>query len=93
MEISIGELIFLGFIGVMSLIGFGSMVVDKYKATKGLWRIPEKTLLLIAICGGGIGSFLGMQMVRHKTKKTAFQIILPITAIAYFAVCARLIAL
>lgn len=86
-----GELLLLGIIGIMSLIGFGAMVIDKYKATKGLWRIPEKTLLLIAICGGGIGSFLGMQMVRHKTKKAAFQIVLPISAIAYFVVCTKLV--
>ncbi|HBY72843.1 MAG TPA: DUF1294 domain-containing protein, partial [Lachnospiraceae bacterium] len=45
--------------------------------------IPERTLLLIAFLGGGIGSFLGMRIFRHKTKHRKFVILLPIAAVLY----------
>lgn len=78
------------YLGVMSLIGFVIMGIDKRKAVTGQWRISENTLLLIAIIGGGIGSFLGMQTFRHKTKKIKFKIVLPLTALIYAAVCLKL---
>lgn len=52
--------------------------MDKAKAKKHKWRIPEKTLLGIAILGGGLGAFLGMKIFRHKTKHTLFRILVPI---------------
>lgn len=59
-----------GYILCMSIIGFLSMGIDKYKARRGLWRIPEKTLFIIAIIGGSIGSILGMRSfaIRRNTK-------------------------
>ena len=54
------------------------MLIDKRKAQKNLWRIPERILLGIAICGGSIGTFLGMNTFRHKTKKLKFSIGLPV---------------
>ena len=56
---------------------FFLMGLDKYKARKNLWRIPEKTLFLSAILGGSIGSILGMQIFRHKTKHASFVIGMP----------------
>ncbi|MGN0497373.1 MAG: DUF1294 domain-containing protein [Lachnospiraceae bacterium] len=52
--------------------------MDKAKAKKHEWRIPEKTLLGIAILGGGLGAFLGMKIFHHKTKHTLFRILVPI---------------
>lgn len=49
-----------------------SMGIDKEKAKRGSWRIPEKTLFLLAIIGGSIGSIIGMQVFRHKTKHWYF---------------------
>lgn len=73
----------LGFITLMSLIGFISMGLDKHKAKKKAWRIPERTLLLLAFLGGGIGSFLGMHIFRHKTRHGKFLSLLPISAVLY----------
>jgi uncharacterized membrane protein YsdA (DUF1294 family) len=48
------------------------MFIDKRKAIKNRWRISEKTLFLQAIFGGAIGSLLGMNLFRHKTKHKKF---------------------
>ena len=61
-----------------NLLGFFSMGIDKWKATHHKWRIPEKTLFAIAILGGSIGSILGMQLFRHKTKHRSFVIGMPL---------------
>lgn len=63
---------------VMNIIGFAIMGIDKSKAKRGAWRIPEKTLFLIAILGGSIGSILGMKQFRHKTKHKTFTIGMPV---------------
>lgn len=54
------------------------MLVDKYKAKKGLWRIPEATLMTIAALGGSVGSLIGMYTVRHKTKHLKFTVGIPL---------------
>lgn len=54
------------------------MGIDKRKAKKGSFRIPEATLFSIAIIGGSIGSILGMFLFRHKTKHWYFVIGLPV---------------
>ena len=54
------------------------MLVDKYKAKKKLWRIPETTLMGVAAMGGSIGSLIGMYAVRHKTKHLKFTIGIPL---------------
>ena len=46
--------------------------IDKRRAQRGKWRIPEKTLLLHTWLLGGVGGLLGMKLFRHKTKHTAF---------------------
>ena len=61
--------------------GFVSMLADKYKAKKNLWRIPEATLLTIALIGGSIGSLAGMYTVRHKTKHLKFTLGIPLILI------------
>jgi len=66
---------------VMNLVGFLSMLIDKKKAEKGSWRIPEKTLLMIGLIGGSIGSIIGMYVFHHKTKKLRFSVGLPVILI------------
>ena len=63
---------------VINLIGVIYMFWDKKKAQKGKWRIPENTLLLIALIGGSIGAILGMKVFRHKTKHWKFKILVPL---------------
>ncbi len=70
---------------IINLIGFLSMGIDKLKAKKDWWRIPEGTLLMIAILGGGIGSILGMYTFRHKTKKMKFTVGMPTILISEIA--------
>ena len=67
---------------VINVIGFLAMLVDKQKAKKGAWRIPEKTLMIIALLGGSIGGILGMYTFRHKTKKARFFIGFPVILIS-----------
>ncbi|MGL4741585.1 MAG: DUF1294 domain-containing protein [Sarcina sp.] len=66
---------------IINLVSFILMYVDKVKAIKHQWRIKESTLLGFAICGGCIGSFLGMQIFRHKTKHPKFYIGIPVIMI------------
>ena len=61
-----------------NLIVFCVYGLDKYKAKKDKWRIPEKTLLLLAFFFGGLGAFLGMRVFRHKTKHRLFTIGVPL---------------
>ena len=62
---------------IVNAAGFLLMLVDKLKAKKNLWRVPERTLFLTAIIGGSIGCLLGMYTVRHKTKHLTFTIGMP----------------
>ena len=66
----------------MNLFGFLLMGQDKHRARYRKWRIPEKTLFLVALLGGSIGSILGMQAFRHKTKHLTFVIGMPCILIA-----------
>ena len=66
---------------VINLIGFLIMFIDKQKAKKEAWRIPEKTLFIITALGGGIGTIAGMYTFRHKTRKIQFVIGLPLITI------------
>ena len=76
----------------INVIGFLVMWIDKRKAQKGSWRIQEKTLFIITLLGGGIGTISGMYTFRHKTQKMGFVIgfpailILEIITIIYFKV-------
>ena len=57
----------------INLITFITYGIDKYKARKDKWRIPEKTLLLLAAIGGSIGAFLGIKFFHHKTMHNKFK--------------------
>ena len=70
---------------LVNLIGFASMGIDKKKAIKHTYRIPEKTLFLIALLGGSAGSILGMQLFRHKTKHWYFVLGMPAILILQIA--------
>lgn len=58
----------------MSIIAFLVMGYDKSQAKKHKQRVSERTLWTLAIVGGGIGAYLGMQFFRHKTKHTNFRV-------------------
>ena len=66
------------YLGVINLIGFLGMGLDKFKAKKNYWRTKEKTLFIIATIGGSIGSIIGMYTFRHKTKHNSFVFGMPL---------------
>lgn len=80
------------YLAIINIIGFLAMWIDKRKAKKGSWRIKEKTLFMITLLGGGIGTISGMYTFRHKTQKMGFVIgfpaivILEIVTVIYFKV-------
>ncbi len=62
--------------------------LDKQKARKNRWRIPEKTLLMMAVLGGGIGAYVGMKVFRHKTQKPKFYIGVPVIVLLQVTIVA-----
>lgn len=69
--------IFIGYLLIMNVIGFGIMGIDKQKAKIHAWRIPEKALFLTSILGGSIGTWAGMYVFHHKTKHWYFVVGMP----------------
>lgn len=63
---------------LINAAAFALMLLDKYKARKKLWRIPESTLMGVAALGGSIGALLGMYTVRHKTRHPKFTVGIPL---------------
>lgn len=72
--------IYLAAINIIAFVAFG---VDKYKARKGMWRIKESTLLLLAAVGGAGGAFAGMRVFRHKTRHAKFRILVPLLLVIW----------
>lgn len=70
----------IGLYLVMSLVTFIAFWLDKRKASKGQWRTPEKTLLMLCALSGWPGGLLAMRFVRHKTRKKKFTIGVPLIA-------------
>lgn len=62
----------------INILSFVLMGLDKSKARRGAWRIPEKTLFLAAVVGGSVGAIAGMYVFRHKTKHLRFVLGLPV---------------
>lgn len=67
----------LSYLCIINALGFLIMLIDKRKARKNQWRIPESTLMLVAALGGSIGTLIGMYSLRHKTKHAKFYIGVP----------------
>lgn len=81
-------LIYLAVINLVTLIVYGA---DKRKAKKGKWRVPEKTLFLLAIIGGSIGALAGMYLFHHKTKHWYFKWGIPAILLLQIAVAVYII--
>lgn len=69
------------FLLVMSLVLFITMGIDKRRAVKGRYRVSERALFTLAICGGALGGWLGMYAFRHKTRHMKFVICFPLFAV------------
>ena len=66
------------YLAAINIAGFLAMGIDKKKAARHEWRIPERVLFGIAFLGGSIGSLAGMHEFRHKTRHLTFTIGLPL---------------
>ncbi|MFF2878689.1 MULTISPECIES: DUF1294 domain-containing protein [Bacillaceae] len=79
---------FMFYLVIVNIVSFAIMGIDKSRAKRKAWRIPERILFLFAIIGGSIGSILGMYYFKHKTKHPKFVfgywIILFIQFVIYF---------
>ena len=62
----------ISYVIIMNIVAFCAMGIDKWKAKKRKWRIPEATLFILATVGGSIGAIAGMYTFRHKTKHRSF---------------------
>ena len=74
------EVIFvlLGWFAFISLLTAIMTAADKIKAKKGSFRIPEKTLIILALLGGSVAEYSVMRLIRHKTLHKKFMIGLPL---------------
>lgn len=88
---SIGLRIIIIYLAVTNIIAFSMFFVDKNKAQKRQWRIPEKTLLLIAAIGGSLGAWAGMNLFRHKTQHKKFTILVPLIILVHAALLLLLV--
>ena len=82
---------FLLYLLLINAAAFLLMLVDKIKARKNRWRIPERTLFGSALLGGSIGAILGMYTFRHKTRHLSFTLGIPAILIAQIALAVFLI--
>lgn len=71
------EKILIIYLVLVNVAAFAMYGIDKRKAIKDQWRIPEKTLLLAALLGGSFGAFTGMQLFHHKTRHWKFLLGVP----------------
>lgn len=73
---------------VSSIVSFVLMGVDKRRARRGAYRIPERTLLLWCACFGAAGGLLGMRTFRHKTRHKQFSVGIPMLLVVQLALLA-----
>lgn len=78
------EKIILYYLLAASLVGLFLCWLDKRRARRHAWRIPEKTLFGAALFGGGAGVWAGMYLFRHKTKRWYFVIGIPLITLAEY---------
>ncbi len=75
--------VYLVLVNVIAFTAFGA---DKRRARKDRWRVPERTLFLLALLGGSLGALLGMRVFRHKTKHWYFRVFIPLILLLQLAV-------
>lgn len=87
--------LWIGYILGINLLTFFLYGLDKRKAVKKRWRIPERTLLGTAFLGGSMGALLGMRLFHHKTKHWSFKILVPVFLVLHLVLvylyCTRIL--
>ena len=77
--------IVLVYLAGVNLVTFAAFGIDKWKAVRHRWRIPEATLLGLSLIGGAAGGLAGMRLFRHKTRKARFFVGVPVMLAAHLA--------
>lgn len=75
-------------INILTYLLYG---IDKAKASKNAWRIPEKYLFLFTFLGGSLGAILAMKQFHHKTKKSEFKNVIFIILLVQFVLASFII--
>ena len=83
--------ILIWYLSVINFTTWAAYGLDKGRAKSGKWRIPERTLLLLALIGGSLGALAGMIMFRHKTRKAKFFISVPLIFVVHCVIVAMLV--
>lgn len=83
--------ILIWYLSVINFTTWAAYGLDKGRAKSGKWRIPERTLLLLALIGGSLGALAGMIMFRHKTRKPKFFISVPVMFVVHCVIVAMLV--
>jgi len=78
--------ILLAGLAAWNLIVFLVYTFDKSSAVKRQRRVPESTLIVLALAGGGPGALLGMYLIRHKTRHLKFKLVVPLACVAQLAI-------
>lgn len=81
------ETILLFYLFGVNLLAFIVYGVDKSKARKSRWRIPETALLMLAVVGGSVGAWMGMRVWHHKTLHLKFKYGIPFIFLLQIAFC------
>ena len=75
--------IILGYYVLINIVLYVTMVIDKKKAIKDQWRIPEKNMFIMAVLGGGLGGLCAMVFKRHKNRHLDFIMVFTMTSILH----------
>ena len=75
-----------GYLALVNVTAFVVYGADKRRAKKDRWRVPERTLFLVALIGGSLGALLGMYVFHHKTKHWYFRVFIPLILLLQAAI-------
>ena len=79
------------YLAVISLISFIVTAWDKHCAKRDMWRVPEKTLLILSALGGSVAMYITMKTIRHKTKHPKFMVGIPVIIFLQIAAAAAIV--
>ncbi len=83
----------IAYLVIINALSLLLMLIDKFKAKKKLWRIPERVLLGVCAIGGSIGGLVGMKLFRHKTLHPQFSIGIPVMLALHIVLAVVLVVL